>query len=351
MKKFLALVLCSAMVLCAACTGKTDSTSNSTNSVSSASQSASASTASASASDSTSSENNDVEERLPYDNIINNASEFEVSSDVDFASNITFSSSLADGAKVTLGAFIDALRIAANDDSATVSSVEVTFIDCGNDGNQELLVKTTISATVEEWVINSVIKDFGGNYKLIYSGDSWTRSSTEINTAGVIFNSGSNGAASLGYNVSVLTADGKREFAYACSIDFMMDFAYADVENVYLLLYRVNTEDNNLYDSETMMTTYALEYLDVEGVEGTQNIMSGNIVYEGEDIYAAESSVRQYIESNFTSFPGKGIVPLADAQNAVIAKEDKLKLTDDVLNANDPEDWESLDLDTLLGKG
>jgi hypothetical protein len=349
MKKFLALLLCSAMILCAACTGKTDSTSDSKVSVSSISQSASASTASAS--DSTSSADNKAEEKDPYADILDNSAEFEVSSDADSGTNIRFSDTLTDGAKVTLGSFVDTLRIASRDEAAKVSSVETTFIDCGSDGNRELLVKATIAASIETWVINFVIKDFGGSYKLIYSGDSWTRSSTEINNAGVIFNSGSNGAASLGYSVSVLTADGRNELAYACSVDFMTDFVYAADENVYLLLYRVNTEDTNLYNGENMMTTYALEYLDTEGVEGTQNIMSGNIIYEGEDVYAADSSVRQYIESNFTSFPGKGIVTVTEAANAVTEKENKLGLTDENLNADDPEDWESLDLDSLLGKG
>lgn len=92
-----------------------------------------------------------------------------------------------------------------------------SFLDCGLDGNSELAVKIVYkdeenyNGPVEEMFI---IKYMDDGLCLISVKESYYRTYSDINCAGVGSTGGSSGANSYGYNEWYINADGEEEFLY-----------------------------------------------------------------------------------------------------------------------------------------
>lgn len=90
-------------------------------------------------------------------------------------------------------------------------------IDCGNDGNKELLFQQEFSADEmggEIFTLFMILKDMGGELKICYDQDMWSRSDVTINDDGTIFGSGSGGAALHVYDFAFVDAKGDYRFYY-----------------------------------------------------------------------------------------------------------------------------------------
>ena len=91
------------------------------------------------------------------------------------------------------------------------------MIDCGNDGNKELLYQQEFTAGDmggEIFTLFMILKDMGGELKICYDQDMWSRSDVTINDDGTIYGSGSGGAALHTYDFSYVDAKGDYHFYY-----------------------------------------------------------------------------------------------------------------------------------------
>ena len=90
-------------------------------------------------------------------------------------------------------------------------------IDCGNDGEKELLYQQEFTAEDmggEIFTLFMILKDMGGELKICYDQDMWSRSDITINDDGTIYGSGSGGAALHVYDFAFVDAKGDYHFYY-----------------------------------------------------------------------------------------------------------------------------------------
>lgn len=93
-------------------------------------------------------------------------------------------------------------------------SISYAYMDCGNDGNLELAVRTESTIQATSWWEYWIIKDVGGNLECIYARENWPRSNATINQYGLINGYGSNGAANHTYDEMYLDATGAIRYIY-----------------------------------------------------------------------------------------------------------------------------------------
>ncbi|SCY76978.1 hypothetical protein SAMN02910292_02851 [Lachnospiraceae bacterium XBB2008] len=102
----------------------------------------------------------------------------------------------------------------------TVGETEYSYIDCGLDGIEELCVVLNLPIeNIEGFYVQMIVKDFGGELRICYNCDSWSRSYTSISPTGFISLWGSNGAASHACQYSYVNADGIWKQWYKLNID------------------------------------------------------------------------------------------------------------------------------------
>ncbi|RKM55996.1 hypothetical protein D6855_15305 [Butyrivibrio sp. CB08] len=104
-------------------------------------------------------------------------------------------------------------------------------IDCGNDGTPELLVSQEYTAGEmggEVFTLFMILKDMGGELKICFDQDMWSRSDLTINDDGTIYGDGSGGAALHIYDYAYVDAAGDYHFYYGCeeNITPFGDFYY-----------------------------------------------------------------------------------------------------------------------------
>ena len=98
-----------------------------------------------------------------------------------------------------------------------VENVIYGLIDCGSDGNLELVVWVSGVHIYSEYDSSSVMMVFGyrdRNVELIYGEDTWARSEAHINSDGSVCGGGSGGATLHGWEEGKIGADGVYRSAY-----------------------------------------------------------------------------------------------------------------------------------------
>ena len=96
-----------------------------------------------------------------------------------------------------------------------VCAMRYAYIDCGNDGVNELALKI-IGPTPNEYenTFNFIIKDIGGKLEIIYVFETWSRNDTAINEYGLISGGGSNSYSNHGYEESYINENGEYLYGY-----------------------------------------------------------------------------------------------------------------------------------------
>ncbi len=106
-------------------------------------------------------------------------------------------------------------------DKDTVSGIKYAYLDCGDDGVEELALKfeglDIYSADDDSYSI-VVISCKDGALELVYACDSWARSYTDINYYGCIFSEGSGGAGDHLAEMGYINADGVVQTVYTVEI-------------------------------------------------------------------------------------------------------------------------------------
>lgn len=110
--------------------------------------------------------------------------------------------------------------------------VSYRYIDCGADGNQELLVSVDYYCGWYDANTYYLIKDFGGKLYITSETDSWYRHYIEIKDNGEVTTSYNNGAFNKEYIKGFYNAEGKYTNLYRCNtIEIAPDHSFFSFEN------------------------------------------------------------------------------------------------------------------------
>lgn len=142
-------------------------------------------------------------------------------------------------------------------DRSEVSRVEYAFLDCGGDGVEEMQVRFVgldIYAPGDDSDLTMVIYCRDGQLELIYSCESWARSSTEIDFYGCISSGGADGAGAYLFDIEYIDGNGNVQIVYNAEelwgwwASFISITAYNTVFGGYdpdigVVCYTINGED------------------------------------------------------------------------------------------------------------
>ncbi len=112
--------------------------------------------------------------------------------------------------------------------------VKFIYMDCGMDGNKELMLQINFERLYEEGSNYYVIKEFDGKLYITYSIETWSRHFVEIAEDGEVDIYFSNGSHDHGFAKGVLDADGDYQQLYYCDkrdIEVGYGFDFYDENN------------------------------------------------------------------------------------------------------------------------
>lgn len=219
-------------------------------------------------------------------------------------------------------------------------SAQYVYIDCGMDGIPELAIKAVFADEWDQLERYYAIKLVDDKLQLTYMDESYYRSYMEItNLAGVIEKTASYGAASSGYQLGFLDADGRYVLDYDQEISYMalymlpgrFDDAVANTEEDYSTLYlrryafELNT-DGNEFDAYEKRTLYcAQKEADEEsnGVDFKEN---------------------ERIAKTLFNYVGEKLYSLDEIKGKIEKRESDIGFTDAIKNAGE-FGWTDLELD------
>ncbi|MBR1670605.1 MAG: hypothetical protein IJ695_07895 [Butyrivibrio sp.] len=135
----------------------------------------------------------------------------------DKASYIELKNVLKAGESYTLSEISE--KLAGYEDYSFKADGDAAYrlIDCGSDGNKELLVSQGYVSDAmggEVTTLLMIIKDMGGELDICYDEDMWSRSDVKVNDNGTIIGSGSGGAALHIYECAYVDAAGEYHYHY-----------------------------------------------------------------------------------------------------------------------------------------
>lgn len=101
-------------------------------------------------------------------------------------------------------------------DTNAEMEINYAYLDCGNDGVNELAVRFNGVGPEGPEISTQVyvIKEIEGKLECCYHYETWSRSYTDINYYGYVTSFGSNGASNHGYDAGVIDADGNWKFVH-----------------------------------------------------------------------------------------------------------------------------------------
>lgn len=217
---------------------------------------------------------------------------------------------------------------------------EYAYIDCGLDAIPELALRAVFAEEYDELERYYVIKLVEDKLELTYMEESYYRSIVSItNVAGVIEKTASYGAASSGYQLGFLDAEGR------FVLDYTQDTSYTAL---YMLSRRfddavVNTEEDY---SELYLKRYAFE-LNTDGSEFEE--------YEKRAFYCAQKEVgeeskgvdfaeNERVAKTLFNYVGEKLYSLEEIKTKIEEREAAIGFTEEVKNA-DAFGWSDLELD------
>lgn len=162
---------------------------------------------------------------------------------------------LEDGKEYDINEIIKCIE---NDHNTVDGDPKYCYIDCGEDGIKELLVKLDLGTSSS---LSFILKEFDGKLKICYSGEAWERSELSISDTGMISSAGSAGATAHGGDFAFVNADGDYKFFYSSMTegDPYNYYAYNEAGDM------VTVKFEGLETEHFMITRYYIE--DENGVD------------------------------------------------------------------------------------
>lgn len=205
---------------------------------------------------------------------------------------------------------LDEIIKCTEDKSMTsVGDPKYVFIDCGEDGVKELLVKLEFEGRTS---LSMILKDMDGDLKICYSGEEWERSELSISDTGMISSSGSGGATVHGYDASFVNAEGEYKFFYSCYTDgnpsnyyaYVSDekyeeISFADLDTEYFMINRYCVQDDN------GNSTYYYSY---DMLDEDYNVVTTDADYDASNPYRkkfTDAGIKIYTKSEIDNILAK----------------------------------------------
>ena len=239
------------------------------------------------------------------------------------------------GKDYTLAEFRDKLNEIFNSEDnylyeGEVQSIEYAYIDCGNDGVNELALKMVGPfADPSESTMTFIIKELDGKPELVYAFSQWSRSQRTINKYGFITGSGSNSASNHGYDEAYINADGKYMYGF-----------YEEEE------YDINAfgmlRDHDDFDAEgldNMLAVYTLRLDQYDAANPQQEYYSYNV--HDSNTYEEVDVPNLYTDSKYKdimdSFKDISFISMDEMKKMEKEKMESIGVTDEIRNAEEPE--------------
>ncbi len=247
---------------------------------------------------------------------------------------------------------LDYYNFDGQDVTASLDSIEYTYLDCGNSGQKALGLKLNTPQGNENWHEYIVIKAVDGVLETIYSNVAWSRSGLYFNEDGYIYGDGSGGITYHVFDKSFIGADGQWHYIYSEAATtgilpgediYIAGNSYqipkkAKLDGDYVLL-EFDFNDTPA-DASDNIYTYAKVVPDTgyEYGNGSRGYYYADI--EGdESIYDDDNAIKKLFNDE-----GLTVYTLDDIDRMVSEKEESLGLTEEVKNAEDAV-WQLLDIE------
>ncbi len=295
----------------------------------------------------------DIDDGTPlYERFLANKAKVHINKDRDFGSYFAFE----EGKELnyTLEELTNAIISNYIGDSEGIKieldSIEYAYIDCGNDGNEELAIRINTPA-IDDWSEYVVIKDINGKLETIYSNEAWSRSRVSINKYGYIYGDGSGGASNHYFEKSYLDAGGNWHYIYGdettvfdCSdAEYPGDIWSPDGKHVSLEMplpgsfvffsFDFNNTDDNEKDNICSYAQYSGDYENDNGLNGYFycKLVGDEVIYDAD-----------YPLKKFFDEVGIETVSIKEINELIEEKAQAEGLTPEIVTAEDAE-WENLE--------
>ncbi len=207
-----------------------------------------------------------------------------------------------------------------------VKSVEYAYLDCGNDGNQEMVLRFTCPIVEEASSIEFILKEIDKKIQVVYSYCNWSRSETSINYQGFISGGGSNGASNHGYDCGIINADGSYTYGY-----------YEEEESdLSMLAYRYGVEDLDTTSLPGNIVVYSLQ-TEKSTADKMAPIVFSYLVYD-DNFNETLDIPNLYTDSEYqnliNTIPDAQFIPYDEFEAKINAKLDSIGATQTVIGSN-----------------
>lgn len=160
---------------------------------------------------------------------------------------------LQEGKSYTLQELIDAYSAGLEIDylPTELKSRKYAYIDCGADGEKELLLSLLFKQSEEpEYIAYIILKNIAGDLEIVDIEHTYYRYDTTINKYGYIVSGGSNGAASASISYSFINADGENQYLYYIDMLLGFDKPVIPSDRIYLEDDDIELPDYEFSDSD-----------------------------------------------------------------------------------------------------
>ncbi len=294
------------------------------------------------------------QEESLYESFLNNKAKVNISDINNFGYYFNFENNV--GNEYTLEEIVNLIIASyvgdpSNGVRISLESIEYAYIDCGNDGNEELLLKI-YTPSVDGWTEYIIIREVNGSLETIYSDVAWARSSIYINEYGYVYGDASGGASSHFFYKAFIDASGAYHYIYS---DFANGFGIgteyidghpesepSEIDGDYVLLSFDfdNTPEDENYNAYSYAKIKENAY---DWDEGFKGYFYCELV-DDDSVYEDDHPLRQYVKQYFYDGYISKVYSLKEIDKMIADREQQEGLTDVVKNGKAPN-WESLSYD------
>ncbi len=291
-----------------------------------------------------------------YESFLSNETKVHMSMDNDLG-NYYYNFENVKGKDFTLEELVNILIEEHSKDGENIKvrlgKISYSYIDCGNDGRNELALDIYTPTETEYWEHYLIIKENEGILYTVFSDISWSRSSLYINEYGYVFGNTSSGAAYHDYEKSYVDASGRWHYIYS-------DFSSANLVaggyggdlwfngDVHLLPEDLELDGdyaflqfdfaNTIEDDSDDVYSYG-KIADTNGNDfdnGIRGYFYADFV-DDDSIYDEEHPLKQFFDKE-----GLHIYSLQEIDEMITRRELEVGATEEIKNGNIVE-WKKLD--------
>ena len=203
------------------------------------------------------------------------------------------------------------------------ATAEYAWLDSGNSGKKLLAVRMHFPVEAEEWIVYLVVNAADGKLEESFSIDSYYRKGVSINSKGVVFSGGSNGATSHTFEEFFIDPDGQAHFLYGVNTEYNPISLYWD-GNFF------NLPENLYQDQDAELLEYYFEPLPDQEKDHYLVLETGG--EENSENSIPDHPVRKVLEKE-----GVFLTPDADVKNLIEERDREAGFDRSMENAQEPE--------------